>query len=419
MIEPQIRRRSFLAGAGAFAAASALPARLIAQARDELAPVTLPPPISPAERTGRLAKARALMQRAGIGAVVIESGPSLEYYTGVQWFRSERLTAAVILAQGEPILVTPFFERPSVAETLDVPAEIRTWNEDEEPLKLVADFLRERGVAGSPVGFEETDRFFIFDRLRQQLPQAAMVSANPVVRAQRMIKSAHELQLMQVANDITTRAMRHAAASAKLGMTPRDYSRAIDAATVAMGGSPEFALVLIDEASAQPHGSKKPQLTKRGSTILFDCGCAVHGYQSDISRTFVWGADPTAEQRKVWTQVRRGQQIAIDTARVGVPAGAVDDAVRRAYESWGYGPGYKLPGLSHRTGHGIGMEGHEPVNLVHGEMTPLAPGMCFSDEPGIYIPGKFGVRLEDCWHVTAAGPKFFSQPPPSIDQPFG
>jgi Xaa-Pro dipeptidase len=160
-------------------------------------------------------------------------------------------------------------------------------------------------------------------------------------------------------------------------------------------------------------------VTKAGSTILFDCGCSVHGYQSDISRTFVFGAPPSAEQRKVFDQVRRGQQIAIDAARVGVPAGAVDDAVRRAYESWGYGPGYALPGLSHRTGHGIGMEGHEPVYLVHGETTPLAPGMCFSDEPGIYLPGKFGVRLEDCWHMTAAGPRFFTQPPPDIDRPFG
>jgi Xaa-Pro dipeptidase len=140
---------------------------------------------------------------------------------------------------------------------------------------------------------------------------------------------------------------------------------------------------------------------------------------SDISRTFVYGAAPTAGQRKLWDQVHRGQQIAIEAAKIGVPAGSVDDAVRRAYESWGYGPGYKLPGTPHRTGHGIGMEGHEPVNLVHGEMTPLAPGMCFSDEPGIYIPGKFGVRLEDCWYMTEAGPKFFTQPPPSIDNPFG
>jgi Xaa-Pro dipeptidase len=150
-----------------------------------------------------------------------------------------------------------------------------------------------------------------------------------------------------------------------------------------------------------------------------DCTCSVHGYQADITRTYVFGGDPTPEQRKLWDQVHRGQQLAIQTAKPGVPAGAVDDAVRRLYESWGFGPGYRLPGLSHRTGHGIGMEVHEPINLVHGEMTPLAPGMCFSDEPGLYIPGKFGVRLEDCWHMTEAGPKFFTQPPPSIDKPFG
>jgi Xaa-Pro dipeptidase len=153
--------------------------------------------------------------------------------------------------------------------------------------------------------------------------------------------------------------------------------------------------------------------------VLLDCTSSVHGYQADISRTYVVGADPTAEQRKVWTQMRRGQDIAMAAAKVGVPAGSVDDAVRRTYESWGYGPGYKLPGTSHRTGHGIGMEVHEPVYLVHGEMTPLAPGMCFSNEPGIYLPGKFGVRLEDCFHMTEAGPVFFTQPPPSIDRPFG
>ena len=416
----QVSRRRLLAGAGATAAALTIPySRVLAQAAEELPSIQIPPPISAAERMQRLRRAQELMRAKGIGSVLVESGPSLDYYTGVQWFRSERLTAAVIPAQGNPIIVTPFFESPSVKETLAIPAEVRTWNEDEEPLKLVADFLRERGVASEPVGFEETDRFFILDRLQKQLPGLRFVSANPVVRAQRMIKSAAELALMQVANDITLKAMRHAGENAKLGMTPKDFSAAINAATVAQGGSPEFALVLIDEAAALPHGSHKPQMVKRGSVVLFDCGCNVHGYQSDISRTFVYGAPPTPEQRKVWDQVQEGQQIAIRAAKVGVPAGAVDDAVRAAYTSWGYGPGYKLPGLSHRTGHGIGMEGHEPVYLVHGETTPLKPGMCFSDEPGIYLPGKFGVRLEDCWHMTEAGPKFFSQPPPSIDKPYG
>ena len=414
-----IQRRSFIMGAAAATAALTVPLqRVMAAAAEELKPIPSPTPISQAERLQRIARARELMQKTGIGAVVVEAGSSLDYLTGVQWFRSERLTAAVIPAHGDPVIVTPFFESPSIRETLAIPAEVRTWNEDEDPLKLVADFLRERGVAGEPIGIEETDRFFIVDGLKRDLPGVNIVSANPVVRALRMIKSPAEIALMQAANDLTMKAMRHAGERAKAGMTPHDFGAAIDAATVALGGSPEFALVLIDEASALPHGSKKPQVVKHGSTILFDCGCTLHGYQSDISRTFVWGADPTAEQRKVWHQVHEGQQIAIRAAKIGVPAGAVDDAVRAAYTSWGYGPGYKLPGLSHRTGHGIGMDGHEPAYLVHGDTTPLAPGMCFSDEPGIYIPGKFGVRLEDCWHMTEAGPKFFTQPPPSIDRPF-
>ena len=415
-----IERRDFLTATAAFAAAMTVPTvKVMAAAAEALKPVPLPPPISSAERLHRLAGARRLMQQSGIGAVVVESGSSLDYLTGVEWHRSERLTAAVIPVEGEPIVVTPFFERPSVAETLAIPAEIRTWNEDEDPLKLVADFLKERGVAANPVGFEETDRYFIVDRLGQQLPGLKGVSADPVVRALRLLKSPAELALMQTANDITLRAMRHASETTRLGMTPGNFADAINAATSVLGGNPEFALVLIDEASALPHGSRKPQHVRRGSTILFDCGCTVHGYQSDISRTYVWGSDPTPEQRKVWNQVHEGQQIAIRAAKIGAPAGSVDDAVRVAYESWGYGPGYKLPGLSHRTGHGIGMDGHEPAYLVHGDMTPLAAGMCFSDEPGIYIPGKFGIRLEDCWHMTEIGPKFFSNPPPSIDRPFG
>ena len=414
-----MQRRSFLMGAGVAAAGLTLPlSRVQAAAAEALKPVTLPPPISTAERLQRLARARQLMQQNGIGSLIVESGSSLDYLTGVQWHRSERLTAAVIPANGDPIIVTPFFEMPSVKETLAIPAELRTWNEDEDPLKLVADFLRERGVANDPVAFEETDRYFIVDRLAAQLPGMKQLSAHSVVRALRLIKSPAELALMQSANDITIRAMRHAGEGAKTGMTPADFGAAIDAATSALGGSPEFSLVLIDEAAAQPHGSKKPQVVKAGSTILFDCGCTVHGYQSDISRTFVQGT-PSAEQRKVWDQVHEGQQIAIRAAKIGVPVGTIDDAVRAAYESWGYGPAYKLPGLPHRTGHGIGMDGHEPAYLVHGDTTPLAGGMCFSDEPGIYIPGKFGVRLEDCWHMTEAGPKFFTEPPPSIDRPFG
>jgi Xaa-Pro dipeptidase len=419
MMHAQVRRRHFLQGAGAAAAAMTLPlSRVMAQAADELLMIPIPPPISQAERMQRLAKARALMNHHGIGAIIVEPGASLDYFTGVQWWRSERLTTAVIPAHGDPIIVTPFFERPSVAESLSIPAEIRTWNEDEEPLKLVGDFLRERGVAGSPIGFEETARYFIFDRLRQQLPDLRAVSANPVVRGCRMIKTAAELALMQAAADITLASLRYAGQRTKEGMKPADIDAMIGAAHKRLGGSYDGGLVLIGEASAYPHGSHKPQIVKRGEVVLMDVGCSVHGYQSDISRSFIYGADPSPEQRKVASQVRRGQDIAMAAAKVGAPAGSVDDAVRRAYESWGYGPGYKLPGTPHRTGHGIGMEGHEPVNLVHSETTPLAPGMCFSNEPGIYLPGKFGIRFEDCFHMTESGPKFFTVPPLSIDQPW-
>ena len=412
-------RRSMLAGAGACAGAMTIPwSRVLAEAGEATPSIPIPPPIGSAERVQRLARAKEMMRSAGIGAVLVEAGPSLDYYTGIQWWRSERLTGVVIPAEGDPIIVTPFFEGPSIAEMLQVPAEIRTWNEDEDPLRLVADFLHGHRLANRPVAFEETNRFFIEDRLKQQLPGVRIVNANPIVRAQRMIKSPTEIALMQAAAEVMIASLRYAGQRTREGMTPVDIDALIAAAQKRLGGSYDGGLVLLGEASAYPHGSHKPQVAKRGEVVLLDCTCSVHGYQADITRTFVLG-DPSAEQRKVWDQVHRGQQIAMAAAKVGAPAGSVDDAVRRTYESWGYGPGYKLPGTPHRTGHGIGMEVHEPVNLVHGETTPLATGMCFSNEPGIYIPGKFGIRLEDCFHMTEAGPNFFTKPPPSIDRPFG
>ena len=415
-----LNRRQLMLVSGAMAAIpmTGMASSAIAQAGD-LTPIKLPPPIGREERLARLAKARSLMHANGIGAIIVESGASLDYFTGVQWWRSERLTGAVIPATGDPIIVTPFFERPSIEESLGIPAEVRTWHEDVEPLGLVADFLRERGLASSPIGMEETNRYFILDKLNQQLPGARVVSANPVVRGCRMIKTDAEIALMQAASDITLAAFAYTWPHLKAGMSRADIDAMIGKATEALGGSYDGGLVLLGEGTAYPHGTRKPQPVERGINVLFDCGCDVLGYKSDISRSFVWGADPTAEQRKVWDQMARGQQIANAAAKVGAPAGSVDDAVRSAYESWGYGPGYKLPGLSHRTGHGIGMEGHEPVNLVHGETTPLAPGMCFSNEPGIYLPGKFGIRLEDCFHMTAAGPKWFSVPPRSLEEPIG
>ena len=419
MLMPEMSRRGF--ALGALAAGSALaagPSALLAAAEPGLKPMTGDvAPIGSAERLTRLEKARALMRRHGLGSILIEPGASLDYFTGVRWGRSERLTAALIPAEGDPIIFTPFFEEPSVRESLAVPAEVRTWVEHEDPLKLVAGALRDRKLSSRPVGVEETVRFFAVDGLRRAMPRVDIRSGAAVVRGCRMIKSPAEIALMQKAADVTIAAYRHTYKRIEKGMAPAEIGAIMNGATVALGGKPEFALILLGEASAYPHGSGKPQAVRRGEVVLMDCGCTVHGYQSDISRSFVFG-EADAGQREVWNQMRRGQDIAFAAARLGAPAGSVDDAVRRQYEAWGYGPGYKLPGTSHRTGHGIGMEGHEPVNFVHGETTRLAPGMCFSNEPGIYLPGKFGIRLEDCLYMTAAGPRWFSRPPPSIDQPF-
>jgi Xaa-Pro dipeptidase len=375
-------------------------------------------PIGPEERHARVIRAQSLMAKHGIGAVLIEPGSSLTYFTGIRWWRSERLTAVIIPVEGEPCVVTPFFEEPSVRESLGIPAEVRVWQEDEDPLKIVVGFLRERKLQKQPVGIEETNRYFIVDGLQHALPGVKIVSANPVVRGCRGIKTAPEIALMQLATDVTIAAYRWTLPRIEKGMSQDQVGAIMNAATRKLGGEPEFELVLIGESSAYPHGSGKPQHVTPGEIVLMDCGCIVQGYQSDVSRTFVFG-DANAEQRKVWNQVRQGQQVAIEAAQIGTPAGHVDDAVRRYYESQGYGPDYKLPGLSHRTGHGIGMDGHEPVNLVRGETTKLAPGMCFSNEPGLYFPGKFGVRLEDCFHMTESGPKWFSTPPSSIDAPLG
>ncbi|MBP6327750.1 MAG: aminopeptidase P family protein [Dokdonella sp.] len=417
---PSLSRRNFLAAAGAMPllALTGIPPVLADEATELSSITSKAKPIDEAERKARIARAQTLMAGHGIGAVLIEPGSSLLYFTAVNWWRSERLTCAVLPVEGEPCLVTPFFEEPSVRESLGVPAEVRVWQEHEDPVDVVAGFLREKKLLERPIGIEETVRYFVVDGLRKVLPHARLVSANPVVRGCRMRKSAAEIALMQCASDVTVAAYRWVYPRIEAGMGPQDIGALMSNATQKLGGGEGFNLILLGEASAYPHGSGKPQKVVPGEVVLMDCGCNVHGYQSDISRSFVFGGKPNDEQRKVWNEVHKGQQIAFAAAKPGVPAGEVDDAVRRYYQSLGYGPDYKLPGLSHRTGHGIGMDGHEPVNLVRGEKTPLAAGMCFSDEPGIYIPGKFGIRLEDCFHMTAEGPRWFSTPPPSIDQPF-
>ena len=415
-----VSRRAFLAVTAAGAAIAAGPRVFGANARAADAPLSSltrdVPPITEQEHAARLAKVQGLMQQRKVAALLVEAGSTLEYFTGIRWRRSERTTAALIPADGGVVVVTPFFEEPSVRETLRVPADVRPWKEDESPFKLLAGALRERSASG-PLAVEPTTRYFIVERVVGAAAAAPQViSGDDLVRACRMFKSPAELALMQAANNVTIAALRHVHARIGAGMQGADILGMMMAATEQLGGSHDFSLVLLNEASAYPHGSVKPQQVRDGSVILIDTGCTVHGYQSDISRSWVFGK-PSPRQRELWDTVKRGQELALETAKLGVPVGTIDVAVRTFYEQKGWSKDYGLPGLSHRTGNGIGMDGHEPPYLVRGDTTPLQAAMCFSDEPGLYIPGQFGIRLEDCWYMTEGGPKLFTPLAKSIEQP--
>ena len=418
-----LSRRVFLG------AAAGAPLTAMTAGRQSMASAASPPPaaelksmtaaakpISADERRARIAKVQGLMEQGKISALLIEPGSTLDYFTGIRWRLSERITLAIIPARGEVVVVTPAFEEPSVRETLQVGGDVRPWNEHESPIERIVQALRDRGVTSGAVAVEPTTRFFVVDNIRRAAGAYDIVSADSLVRACRLVKSPAELALMQIANNVTIEALRILHGRVTHGMKSDDISALMDRTTIALGGAPEFSMVLLNEASAYPHGSVKVQTVREGSVVLMDCGCTVQGYQSDISRSWVYG-HASERQRKVWNTVKRGQEIALETAKIGVPVGRIDDAVRAYYESQGWGPGYKLPGLSHRTGHGIGLDGHEPAYLVHGDATPLQSGMCFSDEPGIYIPGEFGIRLEDCWTMTASGPQLFTPLAKSLDEP--
>ena len=380
-------------------------------------PSDLPPPISNAERVERIERAQALMQQQSISGLVIEAGTSMLYFSGLAWRQASRLTALVIAAEGDPVIVAPAFEERKLRELMTMEMEVRTWEEHASPFALIGGALADQGVKGA-IGLERNARFFVANGLRRDVPRRETVSASPIISALRQIKSGRELELMQAANDITISAYREIFPRIQTGMTGSDIRAMMETVTRAKGGTPTFTLALVGEASSYPHGSKKVSTVKDGQVILMDCGCDVHGYKSDISRTWVHGA-ANEIQRRVWNTVRKGQDIVMETAQLGTPIGAIDDVVRSFYEAEGWGPNYSLPGLSHRTGHGIGMDVHEDQFVVRGNTTPLVPGLCFSNEPGIYLPGEFGVRTEDCVYMTAEGPKLFTAHAPSIENPMG
>jgi Xaa-Pro dipeptidase len=424
-----ISRRRFTAALTGLAGAAALrPGPLLAGEPD---PCNLPDPvrrlqpmtegahpITDDERRARMAKAQRLMTEEGIGAILLEPGTSMRYYTGVGWSLSERTFALVFPARGEPGWICPAFEEARARELIRFGHDVRTWEEDESPFARIAGLLRDRGIAGGKLGLEEQVRFFVMDGLRRDAASTELVSATPVTAGCRMYKSAAELALMQRASDMTIAAFKAAFATLHEGMTQYDLSGTMMAALRKVGGDDPWALVGLGKSSAFPHGSVQPQRLREGDIVLLDAGCALHDYQSDITRTTVFGK-PTARQIQVWNLERKAQDAAFAAAQVGATCESVDATARAVITAAGFGPGYRVPGLPHRTGHGIGMDGHEWTYFVKGNTTRIAPGMCFSDEPTIAIYGEFGIRLEDCLYITENGPKFFSRQSAAIDLPLG
>jgi len=375
-------------------------------------------PISVEERRARIEKAQSLMKEHNIAAILLEPGAAMDYFSGVQWWRSERLTAVIVPQKGDIAVVTPFFEKPSVMESLKVGDDVRVWQEHESPFDVVADILKSRDITSGNIGFENSVRYFVVTGMSKAMPAMNIVPAESVTLGCRMYKTSSELALMHKANEVTLRAYAFVFENLQEGMSQQDVKALMNSAQQRLGGSNTWCLALFNDASAYPHGTNAKQVIKEGSVVLLDSGCSVHGYQSDISRTLVFGK-ASQKIEDVWNTVREGQNVAFAAAKLGEPAGKVDDAVRGFYASKGYDKDYALPGLSHRTGHGIGMEGHESVNFVRGENTPLNKGMCFSNEPGLYIPGEFGVRLEDCLYMTDSGPRYFTEPPQTLTKPLG
>jgi Xaa-Pro dipeptidase len=415
----KLSRRVFLATtASAFAHRVSAQTPAIPAAIRDLKPMTGGvQPITDEERQRRLEKARRFMHERQLGAVVMESGSSMFYFTGTRWSSADSTFALVLPVHGEPVWIVPAGDEARARKAIRMGADIRAYAGDDDSQKKIAGALKDRGAAAGKVAIEERVRFDVFDGVRKESPQIELTSADPVTAGCRMIKSPAELALMQRANDITIACYRATLGSLREGMTQQELSANISAAYQALGVTGD-AMAIFGKYTAYPHGSIQPQQLREGDVVLVDDGCSVEGYQSDITRTVIFGK-PTARQREIWNLERQAQDAALAAAQPGATCESVDAAARGVITKFGFGPGYKVPGLPHRTGHGIGLDIHEWTNLVRGNKTRLQPGMCFSDEPTIAIYGEFGVRLEDCMYITENGPRMFTKQSPAIDQPFG
>jgi Xaa-Pro dipeptidase len=434
-----ISRRRFLevGSLGAGVAAMSLPLAAVGAVSGEKLDSSLPPslarlksrkheaaPITQDERRERLERARGLLGENGLDAMVLMSGTSLDYFTGIRWWGGERMFAFVLPAKGSAFYVCPAFEegraREQVANAPDGgETDVRTWQEDDSPYRLVAQGLKERGISTGKLGIEETVLFFFADGIAKAAPQLTLTSATPVTAGCRMIKSAHEIALMRLAAQVTLAAYDAVYHALHEGMTQQQVQNLI-AAAYGQLGFPGEASIEVDEYTAYPHGSSTPQVIREGSIVVIDDGCTVEGYQSDITRTFVLGRVPEKagdKMKKVFDIVHRAQAAALAAARPGAECGAVDAAARKVITDAGYGPDYKY--FPHRLGHGMGMDMHEWPYLVRGNATRLAANITTSNEPGIYIRGEFGIRLEDDMHVTENGAELFTPQSLSLEDPFG
>jgi Xaa-Pro dipeptidase len=374
------------------------------------------PPITRDEREARLAKAQGLMASIGADAMIVGAGASLRYFADVAWNATERLVAMVLPRSGEPVMICPRFEDGSLQASLGIEARLALWEEHESPYDLTAQVLRKLGAKS--LAIDPALAFFMFDGLRIAAPDVEMTNAAAVIDGCRMCKSPAELALMAQAKAMTLEAHRRAARILREGITTGEVRRFIDQAHRALGADDgnSFCAVQFGEASSYPHGVPGEQKLADGDLVLIDTGCRVQGYNSDITRTYVFG-QPTQEMVRIWEVEKKAQAAAFAAVKPGVPCEEIDAVARRVLEAEGFGPDYRLPGLPHRTGHGIGLSIHEAPYLVRGDRTPLQPGMCFSNEPMIVVPGAFGIRLEDHFHVTQDGAAWFTEPQPAIDRP--
>ena len=377
-------------------------------------------PVSLDEFNQRILTAQKLMRQNGIDAIYLNAGTNLYYFTGTQWYASERMVAALLTAGGELIYIAPAFELGTLSDYMLVKGRIETWHENESPYQLCGKVLAELGLADGKLGIDESAAFFLYDGLRRACPEMSFVNAKPVTAGCRTCKSEAELSVLQCAKDMTIEVHKAAARILYQGITTKEVEAFIHEAHKAVGAASGsyFCIVLFGEDSAYPHGVKTPKRLENNDIVLIDTGCELYGYHSDITRTYVFG-QANNRQRKIWQLERNAQLAAFEAAQLNQPCSSVDKAARDVIASAGFGPEYELPGLPHRTGHGIGLDIHEWPYLVASDPTLLEVGMCFSNEPMLCVPGEFGVRLEDHFYMTENGPQWFTEPSYSIDDPFG